>query len=68
MSDCEEYHESHVGEDSEGEEVVFREGAAAVENAAASTAPTASPQMVTKSIRGGTCHPDGIREAPHTHG
>ena len=49
MGDREEFHDSHAGEDSEGEEVVFREGAAAVENAAASTAPTASPQMVTKS-------------------
>ena len=49
MSEREEFHDSHVGEDSEGEEVIFREGAAAVENATASTAPTASPQMVTKS-------------------
>ena len=49
MSESEEFHDSHVGEDSEGEEVIFREGAAAVENATASTAPTASPQMVTKS-------------------
>ena len=44
MSEREEFHDSHVGE-----EVIFREGAAAVENATASTAPTASPQMVTKS-------------------
>ena len=49
MSDREEYHDSHVGEDSESEEVVFREGTAVVENATASTAPTAPPQMVTKS-------------------
>ena len=49
MSEREELHDSHVEEDSEGEEVIFREGAAAVENVTASTAPTASPQMVTKS-------------------
>ena len=34
---------------SDGEEVVFREGATGVENSTASPAPTASPQMVTKS-------------------
>ena len=51
MSEREESHDSHVDShvDSEGEEVIFREGAAAVENSTASTAPTASPQMVTKS-------------------
>ena len=49
MSEREESHDSHVDENSEGEEVIFREGAAAVENSTASTAPTASPQMVTKS-------------------
>ena len=49
MSEREDYHDSHVGEDSEEEEVVFKDGVEVLENAAASTAPTASPQMVTKS-------------------
>ena len=49
MSEREESHDSHEDEESDGEEVIFREGAAAVENSTASTAPTASPQMVTKS-------------------
>ena len=50
MSEREESHDSHVdGESqSDGEEVVFREGATGVENSTASPAPTASPQMVTK--------------------
>ena len=49
MSDREEYHDSHVGEDSEGEEVVFKDGVEVVENATSSTALTAPPEMVTKS-------------------
>ena len=49
MSDHEEYHDLHVGEDSEGEEVVFKDGVEVVENATSSTALTAPPEMVTKS-------------------
>ena len=49
MSEREDYHDSHVGEDSEGEEVVFKDGVEVLENATSSTAPTPPPQMVTKS-------------------
>ena len=41
MSDREEFHDSHVGDDSEGEEVVFK--------ATSSTAPTTPPEIITKS-------------------
>ena len=41
MSDCEEFHDSHVGDDSEGEEVVVK--------ATSSTSPTAPPEIITKS-------------------
>ena len=40
MSDREEYHDSHVGDDSEGEEVVFK--------ATPPTSPTVPPEMITK--------------------
>ena len=46
MSEREEYHDPHVGDDSESEEVVFRE---VVEKATSSTVPTAPPEIVTKS-------------------
>ena len=46
MTDHEEYHDPHVGEDSEGEEVVFK---GVVEKATSSTMPTAPPEIVTKS-------------------
>ena len=46
MTDHEEYHDPHVGDDSEGEEVVFRE---VVEKATSSTMPTAPLEIVTKS-------------------
>ena len=46
MSEREESQDSHVDEESDGGEVIFREGA--VGNSTASTAPIASPQMVTK--------------------
>ena len=46
MSDREEYHDSHVGDDSEGEEVMFKE---VVEKATSSTVLTAPPEIVTKS-------------------
>ena len=49
MSEREKSHVSHEDGESDGEEVIFREGAAGVENSTASTAPTTSPQMVTKS-------------------
>ena len=45
MTDHEEYHNPHVGEDSEGEEVVFKE---VVGKATSSTMPTAPPEIVTK--------------------
>ena len=41
MSDREEYHDSHVGDDSEGEEVVFK--------ATPPTSPTAPTEMITKT-------------------
>ena len=49
MSEREESHDSHVDREgqSEGEEVVFREGVPNVENSTTSTTHTASPQMVT---------------------
>ena len=40
MSDREEYHDSHMGDDSEGEEVVFK--------ATSSTSLTAPPEIITK--------------------
>ena len=40
MSDREEYHDSHVGDDSEGEEVVFK--------TTSSTSLTAPPEIITK--------------------
>ena len=43
MSDREEYHNSHVGEDSEGEEVVFK--------ATSSTLPTAPAEIITRTDR-----------------
>ena len=46
MTDHEEYHDPHVGEDSEGEEVVLK---GVVEKATSSTMPTAPPEIVTKS-------------------
>ena len=46
MSEREESHDSHVDQ-SESEEVVFRESATGVESSTASPAHTASPQMVT---------------------
>ena len=46
MSEREKSHVSHKDGESDGEEVIFKEGAAGVEN---STAPTTSPEMVTKS-------------------
>ena len=49
MSEREESHDSHVDRESDGEEVIFREGVAGVENSTACTAPTTSPLMVTKS-------------------
>ena len=46
MSEREESHDSHVDQ-SESEEVVFRECATGVDSSTASPAHTASPQMVT---------------------
>ena len=50
MSEREESHDSHVDREgqSDGEEVVFREGVPNVESSTSSTTHTASPQMVTK--------------------
>ena len=46
MTDHEEYHDPHVGEDSEDEEGVFK---GVVEKATSSKMPTATPEIVTKS-------------------
>ena len=46
MSEHEEYHDSHVGEDSKSEEVIFKE---VVEEATSSTVLSAPPEIVTKS-------------------
>ena len=46
MSEREEYHDSHLGEDSESEDVIFKE---VVEEATSSTVLAAPPEIVTKS-------------------
>ena len=49
MSECEESHDSQLDREgqSDGEEVVFREGVPNVESSTSSTTHNASPQMVT---------------------